>query len=128
MTGWQIEPTELLRVLNSTEEARDELAAVMTPEVFEDPVSGLGWCPQVTGSIVEALGVLVEAQQEDFAAVLSQVGTGIMGVSAAATVYLDAQTEMDEATRAANASSVEARIPHLAEGGSLTFSVWDEER
>ncbi|RRD05250.1 hypothetical protein EII34_07925 [Arachnia propionica] len=121
MTQWQIDPAGVQGVLERARVAQEELGTALDPGSFDAPVAALSWCPELTGGIPEALGLVLESRLGEFKAIVNHVSAGIVGVTAASNTYLDAQTEMDASVRATQASQVEEEMMRAAETGNFSF-------
>lgn len=121
MSEWKINPAGVQSVLESAEVARGELSKAMGPDCLDAVTAGLTWCPALSAGIPEAVGRILEAHEENFRAIVNHVDAGIVGVTAAANTYLDAQLEMDAEVRATRASGVEEEMLRAAESGDFAF-------
>ncbi|MDO5066531.1 MAG: DUF6507 family protein [Propionibacteriaceae bacterium] len=121
MSEWKINPAGVKGVLESAREARGELAKAMNPEAVDAAVAGLAWCPQLSAGITDAVVRILEAHAENFRAIGDHVDAGIVGVTAAANTYLDAQAEMDAKVRADRATAVEGELLLAAKTGNFSF-------
>ncbi|RRD49668.1 DUF6507 family protein [Arachnia propionica] len=121
MSEWKINPSGVREVLESAESARGELSKAMGPNSLEVITAGLTWCPALSAGIPEAVGRILQAHEENFRAIVNHVDSGIVGVTAAANTYLDAQLEMDATVRATRASAVESEMFRAAESGNFSF-------
>lgn len=121
MSEWKINPSGVREVLESAETARGELSKAMGPNSLEVVTAGLTWCPALSAGIPEAVGRILQAHEENFRAIVNHVDSGIVGVTAAANTYLDAQLEMDATVRATRASAVESEMFRAAESGNFSF-------
>lgn len=121
MTNWQIDPAGVKGVVERARAASEELDTALDPKSFDAPVGALSWCPEVTGGIPQALGLVLESRLGEFRKIVNHVSAGIVGVSAASNTYLDAQVEMSESVRATQAAKVEDEMAHAAETGDFSF-------
>lgn len=121
VSEWKINPAGVQAVLESAEAARGELSTAMGPDSLDVVTAGLTWCPALSAGIPDAVGRILQAHEENFHAIVNHVDAGIVGVTAAANTYLDAQQEMDASVRATRASAVEGEMLRAAESGNFTF-------
>lgn len=122
MTGWQLEPEEIIRVLNDAGAARTKLERAIRPKDVEAVVDGIFWDGYATALIAplaQAVADLSALQGKHLQGIATLVDVGLSGLTNTTLSYqagmhdmaVETQREMLRAADVLDSGDVLGQIP-----------------
>ena len=103
MTGWQLDPDEIIKVLTSTGEARARLAHAIRPKDTQDIIDGVFW-PGYAGAVIaplaQAVADLSELQGKQLDGIATLADVGLSGLTNTTLSYQSGMQDIAAQTQA----------------------------
>ncbi len=115
MTGWNIDPAGVQKVLNAVETDRGDLNKALAEEKFTSIFEGLTWGGGVTAEVPTALNNLLQDQSKNLTNIGNRINACVVGVSNATIAYNNGQHEM--------AGTFQSKAISAAETGDFQYFV-----
>jgi uncharacterized membrane-anchored protein YjiN (DUF445 family) len=113
MSKWRIQPEQVQKVLESTQEPAEDMSDALDEDDIER-IAEDTYVKSLQGDeVVQALGNVLKGQKENIENVFSTVQAGALGVMNATISYNKGQTEM--------AGTFQTQMTAAAESGDLTY-------